>query len=122
MPASLICQGVTKSGSPMLSEITSSMEERRSKNFLIPDGGSVATFCDTRLSKAWVEADFVFGMLRCYGQPSVCFLGNLKGFAVFLVSFEKKVGDGTLHLLKRSQFLRHERGDFLHVLASHQYR
>ena len=50
----------------MPSEITSSMEESRSKNSLMPDGGSVATFREIRLSRASVEVDLVFGMLGCY--------------------------------------------------------
>lgn len=119
MPASLICQGVTKSGSPMPSEMTSSMEESRSKNFLMPDGGSEATFREIRLSKGSVEVGLVSGMLGCYGQTSVCFLRQVKGLAIFLVPFEKKVGDDTLHLLKRSQFLCHETGNFLHSPSSH---
>jgi len=99
MPASLICQGVTKSGSPMPSEITSSMEESRSKNFLMPDGGSVATFCEIRLSGASVAVGFVFGILRRYWQTFICFLGKVKSFSILLISFEQKMGDGTLHLL-----------------------
>ena len=118
MPASLICQGVTKSGSPMPSEITSSTEESRSKNSLMPDGGSVTTFCEIKLSKASAEAGLVFGMLGCYGQTSVRFLGNAKGLPIFLVSFEEKVGDNTLHLLQGSQFLCHKTGNLLHRLSS----
>jgi hypothetical protein len=98
MPASVICQGVTKSGSPIPSEITSSIEESRSKNLLMPDGGSVATFCETTLSGAPVAVDFVFGMLRCYWQASICFLGEMKGFPILFVAFEKEMRDRTLHL------------------------
>jgi hypothetical protein len=119
MPASLICQGVTKSGSPMPSEMTSSIEESRSKNFLMPDGGSVATFREIRLSKASIAVSLVFGMLGCYWQAPICFLGDAKGLAIFLVPFEKKVSDNTLHLLQRSQFLCHETGNLLHGPPSH---
>ena len=121
MPASLMCQGVTKSGSPMPSEITSSIEESRSKNSLMPDGGSVATFCEIKLSRASAGVDLVFGMLGRYGQTSIRFLGNAKGLPIFLVSFEEKVGDNTLHLLQRSQFLCHETGNLLHGLSPDQY-
>ena len=38
IPASLISHGVIKSGSPTPSDITSSISEAISKNFLIPDG------------------------------------------------------------------------------------
>jgi len=75
------------------------MEESKSKNFLMPDGGSVATFCEIRLSKASVEVDLVLGILGCYGQASICFLRNVKRLTIFLVSFEKKMSDSTLHLL-----------------------
>ena len=119
MPASLICHGVTKSGSPIPSEMTSSMEESRSKNFLIPDGGSVATLCEIRLSRALVVADFVFSMLRRYWQTSIYFLREMKSLIILLISFEKKVGDGTLHLFQRSQFLRDKTGNLLHIFTSH---
>src|SRR4030043_371803 len=121
MPASLICQGVTKSGSPIPSEITSSIEESRSKNFLMPDGGSVATFCEMGLSWATVDVDFLFGMLQCYWQTSVFFLGKVEGLSALFVAFEKKMGDGTLHLFQRSQVLCDETGNRLHIFASHQY-
>jgi hypothetical protein len=41
-----MCHGVTKSGSPTPREITPSIEESRSKNFLIPEGGSAFTLSD----------------------------------------------------------------------------
>ena len=40
-------QGVTKSGSPTPREMTPSMDESKSKNFLIPEGGIALTISDT---------------------------------------------------------------------------
>lgn len=44
-----MCQGVTKSGSPTPREITPSIEESKSKNFLMPEGGISFTFSDMQL-------------------------------------------------------------------------
>ena len=44
IPASLITQGVIKSGSPTPSETTSGLEDAKSKNFLMPDGFSCFAF------------------------------------------------------------------------------
>ena len=42
MPASRMCQGVWKSGSPMPSEMASGISARISKNLRMPDGWSEA--------------------------------------------------------------------------------
>ena len=44
MPATLICHGVMKSGSPMVRETVSFEPCTSSKNFRIPDGFSDDTF------------------------------------------------------------------------------
>jgi hypothetical protein len=52
MAASLICHGVMKSGSPTPREITPSMVESKSKNFLIPEGEMLFTLWEIKLFKA----------------------------------------------------------------------
>ena len=49
MPASRIRHGVTKSGSPTPSEITSSISAAMSKNRRMPDGGQAAMTLVERL-------------------------------------------------------------------------
>ncbi len=48
--ASRICHGVTKSGSPTPKDMTPCICEARSKNFLIPDGGTDLTTFETYFS------------------------------------------------------------------------
>src|SRR5215471_12909937 len=56
MPARRICSGVTKSGSPTPSEMTSGMVLIMSKNLRIPDGLTLRTRCD-RTSRLSVSID-----------------------------------------------------------------
>ena len=44
MPAFRMCQGVTKSGSPMPKEITSSIVAAISNSFRMPEGGRFTNF------------------------------------------------------------------------------
>src|SRR6266576_3667235 len=68
MPASRIGCGLTKSGSPMPSEMTSFIVATISKNLRMPEGGTLFTRVATKLSPASAV------LLSAISSIAICFL------------------------------------------------
>src|SRR5699024_3216235 len=108
MPASRMCQGVWKSGSPTEREITSSISLAMSKNFRMPEGLIRRTVRFTKESYSITKV-----------APSLVnfFIVIGKHHAAVLVLGQHKVGGGGKHPADGGQALGHEHGDVGHGLA-----
>src|SRR6476661_10353509 len=107
MPASRIRHGVTKSGSPTPSDMTSFIWAAMSKNRRMPDGGQAATT---------VLSGFIRGSSWGDREPVVV-LGIGEGVAVPLVRLEHEVGRRGVHPVDRRQLLGNELGDVVQAAA-----
>src|ERR1700754_3169749 len=111
MPASRTRHGVTKSGSPTPSEITSARCAAMSKNRRMPDGGQA----EMTLFSGFTIA----GPSRHDRQPVVG-LRLEEGVAVALVRLEHEVRRGRADPVDRGQLLRDELADLAQAGAGHR--
>src|SRR5277367_5144286 len=122
MADSRMCQGVTKSGSPMPSEMTPCIDWTISKKSRMPERGMSRTWSATKPGDGWTE---VRGRCMSLGDrrfmaESYELRADLEAFLVHdalaqdaldLVGLEIEVSGGREDPRQRGELFRHETGD-----------
>src|ERR1700749_336926 len=124
MAASRMCQGVSKSGSPMPSEITSFIFATISKKSRMPERGrSMTCLAMNRVVSIGTQIrNFKFenGSRRTL-EPVFVFSRHIEQKALFLVGAQQEMRGGGKHAFDGGQFFGHERRDFLQARPADEH-